>query len=162
MTSCSRSGHGIWWLLLSYSLSLLCPHRCSFRVDLGSTALHTSGHHRGCRRSLTTASWNFSLLRSRSPRNSMSSQVEQARDRNLTRNLVAALGSSCSHQAAYVRHAVDSGSLCSIDSVSTISPSLLSQTNFVVQRFPRRSLPYSCEERQVASAILLFQRRRRE
>ena len=48
----------------------------------------------------------------------MSSQVEQARDWNLTRNLVAALGSPCPHQAAYVRHAVDAGSLCSIDSVS--------------------------------------------
>ena len=103
------------------------------------------------------------LLRSRSPRNSMSSRVEQARDRNLSRNLVADLGSSCSHQAAYARHAVDAGSLCSINSVSTSWPSLLSQTNFVVQRFPRQSLPYSCEERQVASArILVFQWRRRE
>ena len=42
-------------------------------------------------------------------------------------------------------------------------PSLLSQTNFVVQRFPRQSLPFSCEERQVASArMLVFQWRRRE
>ena len=77
--------------------------------------------------------------------------------------LLRPLGSSCSHQAAYVRHAVDAGSLCSIDSVSTSWPSLLSQSNFVVQRFPRQSLPYSCEERQVASArILVSQWRRRE
>ena len=66
----------------------------------------------------------------------MSSRVEQARDRNLSRNLVAPLGSSCLHQALYARHAIDAGSLCSIDSVSSC-PSLLRQTSVTVQRFPR-------------------------
>ena len=88
---------------------------------------------------------------------------QHARDRNLSRNLVATRRSSCLHQAAYARHAVDAGSVCSIDSVSTSWPSLLSQTSFIVQRFPRQFLLYSCEERQVASArILVFQWRRRE
>ena len=54
----------------------------------------------------------------RSPRNSMST-VEHARDRNLSRTLVATSRTSRLHQAAYARHATDAGSLCSIDSVST-------------------------------------------
>ena len=72
----------------------------------------------------------------RSRRNSMSTRVEHARDRNLSRNLVANRRSSCLHQALYARHAIDAGSLCSNDSV----PSWLSlsrQTSFTVQRFPR-------------------------
>ena len=61
--------------------------------------------------------------------------------------------------AAHVRtrrHTLDTPWML-VESVSTSWPSLFSQTNFVVQRFPQ-SLPYSCEERQVASArILVFQ-----
>ena len=123
---------GIRWLLLTYSLSLLCPRRCSFRVDLGSSALHTSAHYRGCRRSLTTASWKFCLLRSRSPRNSMSSRVVTGTCHVI---LLRPLGAHVRTR----RHTLDTpwmaGSLCRIDSVSTSWPSLLSQTNFVVQRF---------------------------
>ena len=86
---------------------------CSFYLT--SSALNTSGHDLGSRRSLPTVSWKFCLLRPRSPRNSMSARVEHARDRNLSRTLVAASRTSRLHQAAYARHAMDAGSLCSID-----------------------------------------------
>ena len=103
---------------------------CSFYLT--SSALNTSGHDCGRRRSLprfrgSSACCVRALPGTRCPHESNMRETGTCHVLLLPSRL---------HQAAYARHAIDAGSPCSIDSVSSW-PSLLRQTSFTVQRFPR-------------------------